>query len=110
MGYFEVHGCTGLYVTEFEEACCVHAVGLVESPQFVLVFWEFGLVGVSAIELQVVIEDVDGFMLEQSIDIGIFVDHISKESFLDIWVPRSITHSGVENDSRDNGQEFETPG
>jgi hypothetical protein len=78
-----------------------------ESPKFVLELWEFGLVWVSCVILEIVIKNVDGFDLEQLRKLCIFVDVVSEESFLDIWVGAFVSHSGPEHHQWKYSEHFE---
>lgn len=105
-----MHSGSGLHIAEFEEPSGVHAIGIVESPQLVRVLWELGLIGVASIVLQVVVQHVDGLMLEQGVDVWVLVDHVAEESLFDVGVSGAIAHSGVEDHGWDHCEEFEAPG
>ena len=76
--YSEVHGGTRLDITEGEVTGGHTAVSVEQSPDFVVVFWEFFSIWDTGIIFHIVVEDVDGFFLEQFSDFLVVVHHFSQ--------------------------------
>lgn len=110
MAYFEVHGGSGLEVPELEEARGEHGVGVEESPQLVPELGELGIIGQASVVLQVVVQHVGGFGLEQLGDFGILVNHIPQESLLDVGVDAAVSEASVEEGEGQDGHELEPEG
>ena len=95
--YLEGHHSTRLHITESEESGGESSIGVEESPQFASVLGELGVIGNTAVVLQVVIQNMDGFRGEQLGNLCILVDHISQIGLLDIGILTSVSDSGVEH-------------
>lgn len=93
------HGCSAFQISELEETGGHACIRVEEFPGAVVEFWEFDVVDLSII-LAVVVDNVDGFFLEELADLWVLVDHISQESFLDIRVKGSVSESGIEHEPR----------
>lgn len=103
------HGCSTFQISELEESSGHASIGVEELPGGIVVFREFDVIDFSIV-FTVIIDDVNGFFVEQFSDLRVLVDHISQVGFLDIRVKGSVSESGVENEPRKDRDELETEG
>lgn len=101
------HNSSGFEVSELEVASGHAGVGVEESPGFVVVFGElFSIDG--GVIFTVVVQDVDGLLVEEFGDFLVFVDHISQVSFLEVGVVGSVSDTDVQQSQGQEGEDLES--
>lgn len=83
------------------------SIGVEESPEFVLEFWEFLFAWVTLIPFDIVIKNVDGFWFEEFSQLFILMNHISDPHFFNIGVDTLVSKSGVEHGQWEESEDFE---
>lgn len=106
----EGHGGAGLEVSELEEASCHVGVVIEEAEEPVLELGELLLAGQAGVVLQVVVQQVDGFRLEEGAQLRVVVDDVAQVHLVDLGVQGSVTHSRPEQHPGQNGQALEAEG
>jgi len=101
------HGGSTFEITKLEVTAAHTSVRVEEFPDFVVVFGELFVVNVSVI-FELVVQNVDGFFLEELSNFGVVVDHFSQVSFLHVRVKGSVSESGIEDTEGEEGQDLET--
>lgn len=101
------HNGSGFKISELEVASGHGSVGVEESPDFVVVFGELFSINVGVI-FTVVVQDVDGFFVEEFGDFLVFVDHISQIGFLEVRVIGSVSDTDIQQSEGQEGEDLES--
>lgn len=106
----EGHGGAGFEVAELVEASGHVCVVVEEAEELVLELRELLLAGEATVVFEVVVQQMDGFGLEECAQLGVLVDDISEVHFIDIGVEGAISESGPEEHPGEDGESLEANG
>lgn len=106
----EGRGGTGFEVTELVEASGHVCVVVEEAEELVLELRELLVGGEAGVVFEIVVQEMDGFRLEECAQLGVLVDDISEVHFIDIGVEGAVSESGPEEHPGENGESLEANG
>ena len=78
-----------------------------KSEEFIFEFGEFLFAGESLVIFNIVVEEMDGFRLEEGSNFGVLMDDITKVDFIDFRVNCFVSNSGPEEHHWEDGQSLE---